>query len=219
MIIFGTGSAAREIYLELMHHPSSTHEVVAFSKDDQYVQNDEKLFDLPVVPFSQVEEQYPPSAFEMMVAVIDLKYMATRVEKFTAAKEKGYTLASCVSGNAMVWPPVDMGENCFIGSDVVINPSAKIGDNVFISPGIVIPHDTVIGDHSFFAVGVAMAGCVTIEPHCFFGAGAILRNNVTIGHHCVIGTGAVILSDTDPYGVYMAQPAEKLPISSEQLVG
>lgn len=219
LIIFGTGSAAREIYIELAHHPEPTHTVVAFAKDDQYVEENETLYDLPVVPFGQVHSLYPPDEHEMMIAVIDLKYMETRIDRYNEAKAKGYHLASCVSAHARVWPTLNIGDNCFIGSDVVINPSATIGDNVFISPGIVIPHDTVVGDHSFFAVGVTMAGCVTIEPSCFFGAGAILRNNVTIGHHSVIGTGAVIVGDTEPYSVYMAQAAEKVAISSKQLMG
>jgi len=218
LVIFGTGAAGREIYIEFLHHPDPSHRVVAFAKDDQYVEAGEKQFGLPVVPFSEIENLYPPTENDMMIAVIDLKLMDARVDRYLKAQQRGYTLASCISSYATVWTGLTTGGNCFIGAGSIINPDAKIGDNVFISPGVIVSHNSTIGDHTFFSVGVQMAGYVTVESHAFFGGGAVVRNNVTIGHHGVLGTGAVILSDTEPYGVYMAQAAEKMSISSKQLM-
>ena len=40
---------------------------------------------------------------------------------------------------------------------------------------------------------------------------------VTIARQGIIGAGAVILGDTVEKGVYMSQPAERLPIESDKL--
>lgn len=60
-------------------------------------------------------------------------------------------------------------------------------------------------------------GSVTVEPYCFIGLNATIRNKIRIASHCYIGAGAVILQDTKEREVYMARPAELLPISSDDL--
>ncbi len=214
VVLFGTGAMASDVYLYLTH--DSPYEVVAFTKDREYIKED-TAFDLPVVPFEDVESIYPPDEYKMFIAVGFLMVNRLRAERYHQAKAMGYQLISCVSSRAITWPRLAIGENCLIGPNSVIFPSAKIGNNVFVGIGSVLPHGTVIKDHCFLAAGVAFSGFVTVEPYCFLGTNATIRNNVTIARECVIGAGALILEDTKERGVYMGTPSNLLPISSNKL--
>ena len=63
----------------------------------------------------------------------------------------GYSLVSYVSSKAILWPNVEIGENCFVMEGSIIQPFARIGDDVTIGPGNRIGHHSVIGDHCFLA--------------------------------------------------------------------
>jgi len=54
-------------------------------------------------------------------------------------------------------------------------------------------------------------GNVTIGDHCFIGLGAVLRDGITIADRCFLGAGAVVIADTEPDGVYVGNPARRLP--------
>ncbi len=217
VVLFGTGSLARDAYYDLQYHADHAIEVVAFTKDRQYLQPNETVLDLPVVPFDEVAKRYPPQAYKMLLGVGDLKLMRVRAEKYRQARAMGYELISSVSSRAVTWPTLSIGDNCQISAGAVINPSARIGSNVFIGTGCMIPHDVVIHDHCMFASGVVLSGCVTVGPGCFIGTGAVVRNSVTIGAECIIGAGALILQDAGPREVYMAEPSARLPVSAEDL--
>jgi sugar O-acyltransferase (sialic acid O-acetyltransferase NeuD family) len=214
VILFGTGSVAGDVFAYLTH--DSPYEVVAFAIDREFLE-EETLFDLPVVPFEEVESFYPPSEYKMHIAVGYVRVNRLRAERYHQAKEKGYELTSYVSSKATIWPGSTIGENCLIGANSIVSASAQIGNNVVIGSGCIVPHRTVIKDHCFVGSGVTLSGFVTVEPYCFLGTGAIARNNIAIARECVIGAGALILEDTEERGVYMGKPADLLPLSSDKL--
>ena len=213
-MLFGTGAMAGDAYIYLTH--DSPYEVAAFTKDREYLEED-TLFELPIVPFDDIESSYPPDEYKMFIAVGFLRVNRIRAERYYQAKALGYELISCVSSRATTWPGLSIGENCLIGPNSIIYPSAKIGNNVIIGDGSIVPHGTIIKDHCFLSAGVALSGFVTVEPYCFLGTNATVRNSVTIARECVIGAGALILADTEERGVYMGKPADQLPISSDKL--
>ena len=214
VVIFGTGGAATMAYFNLTH--ASSYEVVAFTVDREYI-NESTLFDLPVVPFDNIESRYPPDTYKMLVAVGYIKVNRVRAKKYYQAKEMGYQLASYVNPTVTTWPGFIIGENCRIGANVIIQPLVEIGNNVVIAANSVIGHHTVIGDHCFLSINVTVAGSVRVKPYSFIGANSTIRNRVTIARESVIGAGSVILEDTEEKGVYMAHPADQLPISSDEL--
>lgn len=57
-----------------------------------------------------------------------------------------------------------------------------------------------------------------LEPYCYVGINATVRDKVRIAPSCIIGAGAVILNDTVEKGVYIARPADLLPITSDKLM-
>lgn len=214
VVVFGIGATAREYYHELVG--DSFYEVCAFTVDREYCDTD-TLLERPVVPFDEVASSYPPDTHKMAIAVGYIRMNRLRAERYTQAREIGYHFISYVSLRAVTYPDLIIGENSHVGPNTLVYPSTKIGNNVHIGGCCVIGHDALIHDHCFFSVGVVLAGSVTVGSHCYFGPNSTVRNKAKIAPGCVIGAGAVILGDTEEKGVYMAQPAEQLPIPSDEL--
>ncbi len=204
VILFGNGQIASVAYAYLTY--DSEHEVVAFTVDRAY-RDAPTLFDLPVVPFEEVQDHFPPDQCKMLVSISYRGVNRLRAEKYRAAKAKGYACISYVHSRAVTWPDLQLGENCFILEQNVIQPFVTIGDDVTLWSGNHIGHHTVIGDHCFIASQAVISGFVTVEPACFIGVNATIRDGIRIGAECVIGAGALILKDTAPKGVSSAPRA------------
>ena len=214
VVVFGGGDLASVCYFYLTH--DSSHEVVAFTVDRDYIKSDE-LFGLPVVPFEEIEALYPPDEYKMFVMISYRRVNRLRAEKYYEAKEKGYELITYISSKATTWPELVVGDNCFIMEDNVIQPFVEIGNNVIMWSGNHIGHHTRIKDHCFLASHVVISGGTNVEPYCFLGGNATIRDNVTIARESVIGTGAVILRNTKERQVYVGQIAQLFQIPSDQL--
>jgi sugar O-acyltransferase (sialic acid O-acetyltransferase NeuD family) len=205
VVIFGTGDIGQLAHFYLTH--DSVHEVVAFTADAAHVATDTVL-GLPVVPFEEVETRFPPGDFAMFVALSYRRLNRLRVEKYEAAKAKGYRLVSYVCSRSVTWSDLSIGDNCFIFENQTIQPYVTIGNNVTMWSGNHIGHHSVIGDHVFVTSHACVAGHVTVEPCAFLGVNCTIRDGVRIGRGSVIGAGAVIVKDTVADGVYTGTAAE-----------
>jgi sugar O-acyltransferase (sialic acid O-acetyltransferase NeuD family) len=216
LVIFGSGDIA-----QLAHYYFSTdsgYEVIAFTVDASYIK-ESNFCGLRVVAFEDVIQHYPPESNDFFVALSYSKLNAVRKEKFLAAKEKGYKLASFISSHAAVLNNGQIGENCFILEDNTIQPFVKIGHNVTLWSGNHIGHHSVIRDHTFIASHVVVSGGVEIGEQCFVGVNATLRDHIKVGDRCVVGAGALLLADTDPEGVYIGSATERSKVPSMRLRG
>jgi sugar O-acyltransferase (sialic acid O-acetyltransferase NeuD family) len=216
LVIFGSSDVA-----QLAHYyfsSDSNYEVVAFTVDARYIKAP-SFCGLPVVAFEEVIDAYPPEKNDIFVALGYSKLNAIRKEKFVAAKEKGYKLASFISSHATVLNDRKIGENCFIFEDNTIQPFVTIGNNVTLWSGNHIGHHSVINDHTFIASHVVVSGGVEIGEQCFVGVNATLRDRIRIGDRCVIGAGALLLSDASPEGVYIGTVSERSKVPSTRLRG
>ncbi len=216
VVIFGMGYFGRLVDLYLTN--DSPYEVVAFTVNQEYIA--EKTFrEKPVVPFEEIEKVYPPEEYSMFVAVGYNRVNKARAEVYDRCKGKGYELITYISPKATFYPwgENEVGDNCFIFENNVIQPFVKIGNNVIIWSGNHIGHDTTIGDHCFIASHAVISGNVIMGDYCFVGVNATFRNAITIAPECVIGAGAVILKNTIEKGVYPAKHTEPLEITSDKL--
>ncbi len=214
IIIFGIGGFAEIVYTYFKH--DSSFNVVAFTANESAIKEN-SLFGLPVIPFENIETTYPPTKFQMFIAVGYSNMNKKRARIFDEAKSKGYELVSYVHPSTIINDSFQMGENCFIFENNVLQPFVTLGNDVIIWTGNVISHHTTIKDHCFIISHVAIAGNVIIEPFCFLGMNATIRNRVTIARECVIGAGAVILEDTKEKEVYVSHSTKKLDITSDIL--
>lgn len=216
LVIFGSGDIA-----QLAHYyfrTDSNYEVVAFTVDANYIEESE-FCGLPVVAFEDVTKNYPPNSYDFFVALSYSKLNAIRKEKFFAAKEMGYKLASFISARATVLNDGKIGENCFIFEDNTIQPFVTIGNNVTLWSGNHIGHHSVIHDHTFIASHVVISGGVEIGEQCFVGVNATLRDHIKIGERCVVGAGVLLLADAAPEGVYIGTATERSKVPSTRLRG
>jgi sugar O-acyltransferase (sialic acid O-acetyltransferase NeuD family) len=216
VIIFGTGGFAQIVYLYLKKADLSFIEVVAFSANEWLVK-DKMLHGLPVIPFESIEKVYPAKEYNMFIAVGYSELNRKRARFFEEAKDKGYSMISYVHPSTIINEEFEMGENCFIFENNVIQPYVKLEDDVIIWTGNVISHHTTIMKHCFIVSHAAIAGNTVIEPYCFVGMNATIRNGVRIARECVIGAGSVILNSTNEREVYAAHSTTKLDITSNRL--
>ena len=164
LVIFGNAEIASLAKFYFTH--DSEYEVIAFTIDDKFIK--ETSFEgLPVIPFTEVNEIYPPNQFEMHVSLSYVK-LNKLGRKYHQAKSFGYTLANYVSSKTTVWNDLSLGDNCFILEDQTIQPTVKIGNNVMLWSGNHIGHATKIGDHTYFASQVVISGNCYIGDRCFW---------------------------------------------------
>ena len=214
IIVFGNSVFAEHIYFLLTH--DSPYEVVAFTVDRKYIQED-TLFGLPVVPFETVESLYPSSEHKMAVAISFQRINRLREEKYLQAKNKGYQLITYVSSKATSFPGLAAGDNCIILENAIIGPYVVIGNNVFVGSGAIIGHHAVLKDHCFISPGAVILGGVTVEEYCLIGANATIKEEVKVARECLIGSGVSITRNTLERGVYFNPPAELYPKRSDEL--
>jgi len=214
LIIFGATDVA-----QLAHYyfnTDSDYEVVVFTADARYIEKPE-FCGLPLVPFENITNKYPPNEFSMFIAIGYTKINSVRKDKYLVAKELGYELPGYISSHATVLNQGQFGENCFILEDSTVQPFVKIGNNVTLWSGCHIAHHSVINDHTFIASHAMIAGGVEIGEQCFIGVNATLRNHIKVGDRCVIGAGVLLLSDANPEGVYIGSATERSEIVSTKL--
>jgi sugar O-acyltransferase (sialic acid O-acetyltransferase NeuD family) len=213
-VIFGTGDLAQVACAYL--RADSPHEVAAFTVNRQYL-TDETVLGLPVVPFESLELSHPSSDFNMFVAMGYKRLNQARESVYHACKARGYELITYINSRACVSGEVEIGDNCFIFEQNVIQPFVTIGSDTILWSGNHIGHHARIGDHCFIASHAVVAGRVEIGSHCFIGVNATFKDGVRIGPRCVIGAGALILHDTDAEEVYAMKSTEKSRVTSARL--
>ena len=215
VIIFGVGQIAEIAHFYLTN--DSEHEVVAFTVDKEYIQ-EESFHELPVVAYEELPQLYPSSEYKMFIPISYKKVNKLRAEKYADAKAKGYECVSYISSKATYYN-TPVGENCFIFENNVIQPFTKIGDNCILWSGNHIGHHTTIEDHCFLASHVVVSGSVKIGAYSFIGVNATIRDNIQVGCENVIGAGSLILTDTDDRAVFSPKETEKARVPSNRLRG
>ena len=214
ILIFGVSPAAAQSHYDFT---SDSRYVVAAFTIDKADMKQEEFLGLPVVPFEDVETLYPPAEYGMFVAVYFNRVNLVRRMKFEAAKLKGYELVSYVSSKAIVWPGLDIGENCMICDGANIRPFCRIGDDSFIMPGAVVGHDSVVGDHCYIAIHAVLLAGSSVESGCVIGANSTILNGVIVAKDCVIGAGTVISKNTKEKGVYTVGEPILQPLPSDRM--
>ena len=213
VVIFGTGELAQRIFFYLK---DSDDQVIAFCANKSKIEK-EALLGFPVIAFENIEEKFPPNEFSMFIALAYSEINKRRTKFFNEAKNKGYELYSFIHPSTKIWDEFEMGENCFILANNVIQPFVKIGNNVLIGSNNLISHNTTIGDNCFITSNVTMGGHITMGKNCFVGLSATINQRTKIGNECIVGAGTIITKDINDKEVYAENSSKKLPQSSEQI--
>lgn len=192
LVIFGTAEIAALAYYYFQN--DTNYQVVGFCVDDEFF-SEEKFQGLTVVPFSKVAKLFPPSSYEMHVALSYARFNKLREEKYLQAKAAGYKLASYICSRSTYWSDLSHGDNCFILEDQTIQPTVNIGNNVVIWSGNHIGHAVKINNHAYISSHVVLCGHSIIGERCFLGVNSAVRDFVEIADDCFVGMGSTITSN------------------------
>jgi sugar O-acyltransferase (sialic acid O-acetyltransferase NeuD family) len=119
-----------------------------------------------------------------------------------------------VSSSAFVWHNVQIGENCFIFENNVLQHHVRIGDNVILWSGNHVGHRSVIHDNAFISSHAVISGFCEVGSYTFLGVNTSVRDYVKIAPNCIVGAGAVVTKDTEEGQVYVGNPARPTGKSS-----
>ena len=215
VIIFGVQDFAQLAKFYLQH--DSEHEVVAFSVHQRYLPEQPTFEGLPVIAFENVEKTYAPSEFRFFAPMSPSRMNRLRESVYQQIKQKGYEMISYVSSKATIFEGVPIGDNCFILEDNTIQPFTSIGNNVVLWSGNHIGHHSVIKDHVSFTSQVVLSGHCVVESFSFFGVNATIRDRIHVAEGSFIAMAAAVTRDTQPWGVYKGNPAQKGETLSNEL--
>lgn len=214
VIIYGNGSMARVLYSYARH----SFDICGFTVDDNCMKNVNNFCNLPLIPFSKVQEGFNPKEYKMISSVGFIDMNELREKKYLEAKEKGYEFVSYIDKSVQIHDEVEIEENCVIFDFVCIHPGSKIKKGTFISGNVNIGHDCTIEPYNWINAGVSMAGGCHVGKGCFFGVNSSLANGIKLGERNFIAAGAVINKDTKDNEVYISEPAQLFRLDSKKFL-
>jgi sugar O-acyltransferase (sialic acid O-acetyltransferase NeuD family) len=213
LVIFGTGDLAQVAWAYFSR--DSDYRVAAFTVDDSYVTGD-SLLNLPVIPFSALEREFPQEKGELFVAMGFKRLNRARAEVYDRCKAAGYKLATYVSSKISQCGDWSAGDNCFILEQNVIQPFVTIGNNVVLWSGNHIGHHATIEDHCFITSHVVLSGRARVGAYTYMGVNSAVKHGATIAPRCLIGAGALILRDTKEGELYAVPGTQASDIPAER---
>ena len=216
IVIIGDGETAELAYEYFTY--DSPHEVVAFSVEREFAKKD-KLFGLPVIAFEEMGRLYPAAENKAFVAISYTQLNRVRRRLYRATKEKGYECISYISSRAFVWRNVEIGENCFVLENNVLQYCVRLGNNVVLWSGNHVGHQSVINDNVFVSSHVVISGYCEIGENCFLGVNSCIADKRKVARDCLIGMGAVVNKDTERGKVYRGSPAKPSSVDSFTIFG
>lgn len=211
LVVYGNGAMA-----EVFHSFAATDLAIAgFVVDEICIPAGERTFcDLPLVPYSQVKQVFPPSRFRAIVAIGWAEMNELRRQRHDGLSAMGYELASYVHPSVVRHRNVVIEDGCIVYDNVALHPGTIVRRGAFISSNASIGHHCLIGDFSWINSGVSVAGHVAIGPGCFFGVNAAVADGVHLGARSYVGAATLVARDCSADSVMISPAGEKFPATS-----
>lgn len=206
VLVFGAGQLALQALRQLRENG---RDVSAFVVDEAYLPRNPVLAGVVVVSSSRLSTQFPPSGYEVFVAV-GYRRMRARQEVYKRVRAAGYRSPNAVSRHALIEPDARIGSNNLIFAGCIIESGVSLGSNNTLWSGVTLCHDSRMGDHNFLAPRTTIAGNCSIDDLCFLGAASICVDGLTIHSETYLRAGAVMLANSERLGKYAGNPARKI---------
>ncbi|MCR9196708.1 MAG: acyltransferase [Hyphomonas sp.] len=134
-------------------------------------------------------------------------------DRWERAKRLGFDDGVSIYNSAIVFEPVSVGENTWIGPNVLMDGSGggvSIGAFCSIAAGVhIYTHDTV----QWALTGgkaEAQKGAVSIGNYCYIGAQTVINHGVEIGNHCLVGANSFVNKPLHENGIYVGTPIRRI---------
>jgi len=214
VIIFGCGRISELAYYYL--RDDSMYEVVAFTVHKEYMK-DVFFQNKPVIEFEKLEDFYDPNEYYMFAPISATKLNKLRESVYNEGKNKGYKFISYISSKSLCCTK-NIGENCFILENNVIQYCVKIGNNCILWSGNHIGHHSEIEDNVFITSHVVISGMCKIKKYSYIGVNSTLKDGLTIAENTVIGMSSTVTKNTEEYNIYIGSPAKILKKCDDTLI-
>ena len=201
-VIFGVSDLAILLAKNLIDFEQSPD---AFVVDDQYLTLDNKKIGIPIIPFSNLLELYPPADTKIYVCVGYGSMNENRKKISTRIKKLGYEIGSFIHPSAVISNGVQL-KNALVFQNVSIDAFCTIGEGCIFYPGANISHHSTIRNYNFFAPSSCLCGHLTIQDQCFIGANSCIKNGCCIGERSLIGATAYVSQNIGAESVIVPPP-------------
>lgn len=207
VVIFGNRDMSQLAHWYLTN--DSDYKVVAFCLDGKYIEEN-NFCGLPVVPFEEIEKNYPPEDYKFFAPLYASEMNKLRENVCNKIKSKGYSFINYIHSSATI-SNAKIGTNCFFFENVNIQPFCDIGDNNIIWSLTHVGHHSKIASNIFVASLCNIAGHVNINNYCFIGCGATIRDGINIASSTFLGQSCSVVENIDKSGgVYLGVPAKRV---------
>jgi len=132
-----------------------------------------------------------------LITVGQIKTSELRISLFDLLQKNSCILPIIVSPNAYISPHAQLGEGTIVMHGAIVNAGAEVGRNCIINSQSLVEHDVVIGDHCHIATAATINSGVHIGTGTFIGSNSSVRQSIKIGERCLIGMGQQVLSNCE----------------------
>jgi sugar O-acyltransferase (sialic acid O-acetyltransferase NeuD family) len=129
------------------------------------------------------------------VAVGQIKNYKIRQKLFNKLLSLNFKIPFIISPLSYISPRATIGSGTIIMHGVIINADVQIGKNCIINTNSVIEHGVKIKDHTHISTGVIINGETNIGSKVFIGSGSVISNNIKIEDSCIVGSGLNVKSN------------------------
>ena len=213
IVIFGGGQIAEVAKVYIERH--SSDRVVGFTVDRDYVRSP-RFHDLPVVAWEELEAVFSPKSVKLLGPLSFRRMNEFRRDRYLEGLRRGYSFTSFIHPASYIYTE-DVGENCFILENNVIQPFVKIGNAVMIWSGNHIGHHCVIGDYCFLASQVGIAGASSIGERCYLAGKCGIEMGITIGAGSYLGSASLVRKNLPESSVVPATNARVAPYTADRI--
>ena len=133
-------------------------------------------------------------------------------DRWEKAKSLGFGEGSSIYDNSYIFGDVQVGKNCWIGMNTIIDASGglKIGNNCTIGAGShIYTHDNVKATLTSYRCKIDKAP-VEIGDNVYIGPQAIISKGVKIGNHSIIASQSLVNSSFPSFSIIAGTPAKKI---------
>lgn len=213
IVIFGTSpiSEVAKFYIEKY----SSDRIVGFTADPGYCENDSFL-GLPVAPWNELERRFPPESVKLLGPLSYQRLNELRRDRHVEGRARGYSFTTFVHPRSQV-ETSEIGENCLILEDNVIQPFVQIGHGVIIWTGCFIGYRSSVGDYCFLSAQAGLGDCVKLGPRCFLAGRAAVESRLEVGEACFLDTNVLVRKDLAAESVVRSRATPVSRYSSSRL--
>lgn len=204
-IIYGDTGFAEEI-LNIVTI-EGRDKVLAFTNDRAFMSR-MKIADYPVIPFDELEQTLK-EPFEILIAYGYTKMNTLREKVYNECKDAGLKVGSYISTNALCYSD-RIGDGSIVWPNVYIGPNVIVGNCNIVKASCEFAHNNVVGDFNYIAGSVVVGGRANISSHCFIGLNSTIKSGIALADYTLLGMGSNMLKESEPYGVYVGNPAKML---------